>query len=192
LAFEIHPETLVVMLSVRIKRALSVTIALSKGGRQDEQAIDGDCVILYSQNYDIKIASYLFTLIWRPTEGPDQIQALKNIAVKSYEHSMQQLKNVRSRDLLIPETSTAKSRYITRLQSSKAPLFTEVEGSRVLIGQGAFGKVCRAIDQTSGNYFAVKEVDLSAQTTVDPEKARAALHREIKIIETTSHVSLPL
>ncbi|SPQ25035.1 d2f34b66-dd8f-46a7-872a-657f64aa3809 [Thermothielavioides terrestris] len=109
------------------------------------------------------------------------------MAIKGYEDSMQRLKDVRSRDLSIPETSTANSWYMTRLRSAKAPLFTELKGSRVLIGEGGFGKVYKTIDQASGNPFAVKEVDLRGQAGMDPEVARSALHREIKMMETVSH-----
>ncbi|KAI0118159.1 kinase-like protein [Nemania sp. FL0031] len=188
-AFEIHPETLVVMLSVRTKRVSSVKIALSEQV-ENGQAIFGDCAILYGQGYRIAIASYVFELVWRPTEGPDPVQSLKDLATRGYEDAMQRLKDVRSRDLSIPESSTANSWYITRLQSAKAPLFTELKGYRVHIGDGGFGTVYRTVDQASGNPFAVKEVNLRQHRTVDLEAARAALHREVKIMETVLHTHI--
>ncbi|KAI1123477.1 kinase-like protein [Nemania abortiva] len=187
-AFETHPETLVVMLSVRTKRASSVSIALSD--QAIGQAVSGDCAILYGRGYRITIASYVFKLVWRPTEGSDRVQSLKDLATRGYEDAMQRLKDVRSRDLSIPESSTANSWYMTRLQSAKAPLFTELEGCRVLIGEGGFGKVYRTVDQASGNPFAVKEVNLRQQATVDVEAARTALHREVKIMETVLHAHI--
>lgn len=187
-AFEMHPETLVVMLSVRTKWVSSVSIS-STERTLDEPDISGDCALVYGQEYNIGIASYQFKLIWRSVEGPDWIRSLKDMATKGYEDAMQRLKDVRSRDLSIPESSSANSWYMTRLQSAKRPLFTELEGSRVLIGEGGFGKVYKTVDKASGNYFAVKVVDLTTRQGVDAEASRVALHREIKIMERVSHVS---
>ncbi|KAI0388279.1 hypothetical protein F5Y17DRAFT_245127 [Xylariaceae sp. FL0594] len=100
---------------------------------------------------------------------------------------MQRLKDVRSRDLSIPESSTANSWYMTRLPSAKAPLVQELGGCRVLVGEGGFGKVYSTVDQASGNPFAVKEVDLKRLTGRKLEETRTALHREIKIMETVFH-----
>ncbi len=189
-AFEIHPETLVVRLSVRTKRASSVTVAPLTKIAGEGQAISGDCAIIYGQDYAVTIASYHFKLIWREIDGRDTTaESLKELTNAGYQESLLLLKNVRSRDLSIPETSTPNSWYMTRLQSSKAAVVAEVKGSRTLVGQGAFGKVFRAVDQTSGNYFAVKVVNLRDQG-LKVELARAALHKEIKILERASHVSL--
>lgn len=89
-----------------------------------------------------------------------------------------------------PRAPPPNSWYMTRLQSAKAPLFAELDNYRVLIGQGGFGKLYRTVDKTSGNSFAVKEIDLGGRAGVDLEEARTSLHREIKILESLTHVSL--
>lgn len=188
-AFEIHPETLVVMLSVRTKQASSVTVATLEEEGVDNDPISGDCAIIYGERYRIGIASYVFNLTWRDLGDSDPAAALKGLTMKGYEDSMVRLKDVRSRDRSLLETSTPNSWYMTRLQSSKAPLVREVDLARLLIGQGAFGKVYKTIDAATGNYFAVKVVDLASQGgTVGIELARAALHKEMKIMERVSHV----
>jgi serine/threonine protein kinase len=72
----------------------------------------------------------------------------------------------------------------------EGPLVTELKGCRQFIGEGGFGKVYRTVDETSGDFFAVKIVDLRGREGVDLEAARAVLHMEIKIMERVSHVSL--
>lgn len=190
LEFEVNPEPLVVMLSVRAKEASCVTTAAITEGDKLGPAISGNCAISYGQAYPIRIASYLFNLVWRSTEVPDRIQSLKKLTTEGYEDAMQRVRHIRSRDRSITGSSTAISWYTTRLQSAKAPLFTELQGSRVLIGQGAFANVYKTVDQTSGNYFAVKEVDIKRIARVDLEKVRICLRREIKCMQTLSHVSL--
>jgi hypothetical protein len=59
-AFEIHPETLVVLLSIRSKHASSVTI--SDELSEEPQTIKGDCVVVYGTTYTISIASFAFRL----------------------------------------------------------------------------------------------------------------------------------
>lgn len=103
------------------------------------------------------------------------------------------LRHVRSRDVSIAESTTDNSWYATLLQSAKQPLVTEVDGYRTLVGKGGFGKVYITIDQKTGNYFAVKEVDLTSKTSGDRDFALAALHRKVKIMEALSIASrLPL
>ncbi|KAK4132125.1 kinase-like protein [Trichocladium antarcticum] len=187
LAFEIHPETLLVMLSVRTKHGSSVTVAPLVDAESEPQNITGDCAIIYGQVYHLTIASYLFKLVWRevPTANT-AADCLKKLAHEGYQESLLRLENVRSRDISVPETLWPNSWYMTRLQSSKTAVVAEAKGGRTFIGEGAFGKVYRTVDQTSGNYFAVKVVDLRSQGG-NIELARAALHREIKILERVSH-----
>jgi hypothetical protein len=78
---------------------------------------------------------------------------------------------------------------MTRLQSSKAPLVTEANGCRTFIGEGAFGKVYKTVDSVAGSYFAVKVVDLRSPSNINVELARAALHKEVKILQSVSRVS---
>ncbi|KAM7205033.1 Protein kinase-like domain containing protein [Rhypophila sp. PSN 637] len=171
IAFEIHLETFVVMLSIRRKGVSSVKIRLAEHNANVEaQPISGDCALLYGRRYRISIVSYAFDLIWRLTEGSDQVQFLKDMAIQGYEDSRERLKNVRSRDLSNPDTSTARSYYMTRLESRRAPVIKELEGQR-----------------ESGEYIAVKVVNLRARPGVDVEEARAVLHREIKIMKRVEH-----
>ncbi|KFH41885.1 serine/threonine-protein kinase-like protein [Hapsidospora chrysogenum ATCC 11550] len=59
-------------------------------------------------------------------------------------------------------------------------------GQRRRIGRGGFGAVYETVDANSGDPFAVKVVDMGRIDGGDP-LARAALHREIKIMERLSH-----
>lgn len=185
-AFEIHPETLVVLLSVRSKQSSSVTIANPKTPTKQES--DGDCVIVYGQDYRISIVSYVFELIWREVEATEAVKLLRELAIRGYRNSLQRLQDVRSRDL---PTEVAESElhtwHNTRLHTARKALFREAEGeARVHIGEGQFGQVFRAVDFASGNPFAVKVVKLDNYTNV--EQARSALHREVKVLERLKHV----
>ena len=178
-AFEIHPETLVVLLSVRSKHLSSVKVASLKS---EEQKLDGDCVIIYGQDYRITIVSYEFELIWREIKSP------RDLAIQGYKHSLERLQDVRSRDLPTEfDESKVYTWYDTRLHTARKGLFREAEGvPRVLIGRGQFGEVFRTVDLESGNPLAVKVVRLDRYT--DVEQARAALHREVKALERLKHV----
>ncbi|KAL2257582.1 hypothetical protein VTK26DRAFT_9456 [Humicola hyalothermophila] len=195
-AFEIHPETLVVMLSVRTKGTASVAVAPASEVEDDEgrgQGISGDCAIIYGQRYNITIASYRFGLAWRQitSNGSQNAMSLKELATNGYRESMERLKDVRSRDRSLAEPSTPASWYMTRLQSAKAPLVDEADVSlRICLGEGSFGKVYKTVDRMTGNYFAVKVVDLRGPNVINPDLSRAALHREIKILESLSHENI--
>ena len=128
-AFEIHPETLVVVLSVRSKHLSSVKVASSKSKKQE---IDGDCVIVYGQKYHITIVSYEFELIWR------KVESLRDLAIQGYQHSLERLQYVRSRDLPTEfDESELYTWYNTRLHTARKGLFREAKGEpRVLIGRG--------------------------------------------------------
>ena len=52
-AFEVHPDTHLVVLSVRTKRVSSVTVQLDEA----EEEIPGDCALIYGRQYNINIAS---------------------------------------------------------------------------------------------------------------------------------------
>jgi serine/threonine protein kinase len=76
---------------------------------------------------------------------------------------------------------------MTRLNTTKDPIFQDIKHLREKIGRGAYGTVYEAVDRTSGYKFAIKVVDLSGQD--DVEAARAILHREIKLMQQVKHVS---
>jgi hypothetical protein len=75
IAFEIHPETLVVLLSVRSKLKSSVAV---KQHNQAEEKVEGDCVLSYGTNYTIDVLAYKFRLQWRETaaSGPLRERAI--------------------------------------------------------------------------------------------------------------------
>jgi hypothetical protein len=191
-AFEVHPETQVVMLSIRAKRltpSVTVTTVAQRAGDEPQQ-VTGDCVIFYGTDYEINIATYAFRLVWRTVSSVDNIGALKSLTMQGYNDSMDRLKDVRSRDRSLLDTEIAdatQSWYMTRLQSSKAPLVTEfLKIPRQRIGKGGFGEVFRAVDAATGNPFAIKVVKLTEGGNSEVE--RATLHREMKILERLSHV----
>ncbi|KAM4065197.1 kinase [Hirsutella rhossiliensis] len=157
------------------------------------EAIVGDGVILYGQNYEIDIASYKFKLIWRKfSDVPaTNIESLKALTNQGYQKSLQLVQHIRSRDRPTEyDVSEAQSWHITRLIASKRPLFQDIDHLRVLRAEGAFGKVYKAVDQISGQKFAIKVVKLKASPSGDIETARALLHREIKIMERVKHVHI--
>ncbi|KAI0389807.1 kinase-like protein [Xylariaceae sp. FL0594] len=176
-AFEIHPETCVVLLCNRTKYDSSITVApeaRGRVGRRYEEVTYGDCAILYGQGYAINVRA----------EGTE-----------SYEFELSdqatRLKDVESRDqsIQLRSASTAHSWYRTRIRTAKAPIVTESEGSRIHIGAGGFGTVYSAIDRTTGNPFAVKVVDL-AKDKRGIEQARSALNREVTIMQELDHVNI--
>ena len=78
-AFELHPETLLVLLSVRAKHTSSVIV---KPDRQDREKIEGDCVLSYGKKYEIRIKDYSFHLVWRQIE-------LRALAIQDYSKALQ-------------------------------------------------------------------------------------------------------
>ncbi|KAL7936915.1 kinase-like domain-containing protein [Trichoderma chlorosporum] len=205
-AFEINPATNLVVLSVRSKRISSVKFAVleheddektsedntgeqglvQKENTEDAAAaglsIIGDGVILYTQDYTLSIASYEFQLLWLKRSK----ESFKALVLRDYQTSLQLQQNVRSRDRPTEgDHSEALSWHITRLDTAKGSLFKDIPQLREKIGSGAFGKVFRAVDEMSGNYFAIKVVKLEKYGDIDV--ARAMLHREIKVMERLRH-----
>ncbi|KAJ8122992.1 hypothetical protein O1611_g9702 [Lasiodiplodia mahajangana] len=200
-AFEINPATELVVLSVRSKRVSSVTFAVlpdeteepndpgEQSLAQEEvvpnataETITGDGVMLYKQNYTLSIASYHFKLLWLVGDS----EASKTLAVQGYQASLQQLQDVPSRDRPTEgDSSEALSWHITRLHTAKDGLFKDIPHIRTEIGQGGFGKVYIAVDQTSGHKFAIKVIKLKEYGNVDA--ARALVHREVKVMRDLRH-----
>jgi hypothetical protein len=183
-AFELHPDTLVVLLSVRAKRLSSVVVSYGSTKQPEkEETIEGDCVLCYGKEYDIDIVSYKFSLIWRQTE-PEPLRAL---AVRDYQMALQQQVNVRSRNLPTEGDSEVHTWHNTRIHTARRILFREADKApRVVIGAGQFGAVYRAVDLESGHAFAVKVIKL--HQFPDVEQARAVAHREVKALQKLSHV----
>ncbi len=195
-SLEIHPETLVVLLSTRAKRASSVAIEPVRavpnrpkgtvGGDatiEEDDRIEGDCVLTYGINYNIRIAGYRFLLIWRAMVPA----ALRELAIQEYNKAMERQAAVRSRYLPTEADSEAHTWHNTGIHTVQRPLFVEAKGMpRVWIGGGAFGDVWRVVDDVTGNTFAVKTIKLRAYS--DPEHARALAHREVKALDRLKHV----
>lgn len=194
-AFEINPSTHLVLLSVRSKHISSVTFAVldkpngkeKAGENVARQVITGDGVILYQHDYEISIASYKFRLIWRAISEEANDEALKSLAIQGYEASRDLVRELHSRDRPTEvDYSEAQSWHMTRLRTAKEPHFQDIPSERKKIGEGAYGQVYKTIDLKTGYTFAVKVVNLSGQDDVDA--ARATLHREIKVMQSLSHV----
>ncbi|USP82329.1 uncharacterized protein yc1106_09603 [Curvularia clavata] len=201
-AFELHPATHVVLLSVRSKLVSSVTLAVLKDSDDDKiigrnvtgekipgKVVIGDGVILYGQNYKICIAAYEFDLIWRIISKTNNDEFLRALTIQGYETSQKLLQDVRSRDRPTEnDFLEIQSWHITRLNTRKSPRIQDIKNLREKIGQGAYGTTYSAVDQTSGHSFAIKVVDLTRQG--DIEAARAILHREIKVLQRMRHVEI--
>jgi len=199
-SLEIHPDTLVVLLSTRSKRASSVTVQVDtrkkvKPGEasppapapSSAEAVEGDCVLSYGVKYFITIAWHRFHLIWREGEAP----FLRELAIQKYKEAMQRQAqgNVRSRFLPTEPDSEAHTWHNTRIHTARPPPVKETSSApRVWIGGGQFGEVYRVAEDLNGHAFAVKVINL--QSYPDPEQARALAHRDIKALERLKHVSV--
>lgn len=137
-AFELHPVTLVVLLSVRTKRASSVTVKAvnedTQGAQEDKaETIKGDCVLGYAKPYEIKINDYAFGVIWRHTKP----EPLRDLAAQEYQRALQRQVHVRSRNLPTEVDSEVHTWYNTRIQTGNLPRIREaVDVPRVSIGSG--------------------------------------------------------
>lgn len=182
IAFQVHPDTLAVLLSVRAKEPSQVTVEHT--ARNFEwQLKDGDCVLVYGEEYWIKVVGYLFKLKWR-TMKPGA--ALKDMVAREYRNALQLAANLGSRDRPTEYESDIYSWHNTRLHSVARPGIQEApNATRSLKGKGSFGEVLKTLD-VSGGAFAVKVVRLSDFPNSD--HARQMLHREIKAISRIKHV----
>lgn len=197
-AFEINPATHHVLLTVRSKRLSSVTFAPFFGeeedGSVDRETITGSGVILYGQDYQITMASYMFMLVWPGLAGTQRARAetLKRFTLQGYHSSLQRVQGLRSRDRPTDvDASEVRSWHVTRLNTAKQSLFKDIVHLRQEQGAGAFGTVYKAVDVSSGHHFAIKVLNLADSPSLDVETARAILHREIKVMERLKHVSCP-
>ncbi|KLU90697.1 serine/threonine protein kinase [Magnaporthiopsis poae ATCC 64411] len=183
-SFEMHPETLVVMLSSRTKRTSSVMVTPTNGSGE---LIYGDCVLSYGTKYTIAIADYKFSLQWR---GGTAL-SLRELSIREYNEALkrQAQGNVHSRYLPTEADSETHTWHNTRIHSARRALFREAEGARrQLIGGGQFGEVYRAVDDLTGNSFAIKVLLLDKCR--NPEDARSHAHREIKVLERLEHENI--
>ncbi|KAJ4300560.1 hypothetical protein N0V88_003239 [Collariella sp. IMI 366227] len=185
-AFQMQPETLAVLLSVRTRHP-SAAVRVGWHSAATDHEVEGDCVLEYGRNYRISVASYRFWLIWRNVSDQSQVKwtALRTLAIKGYQDSLIRARDVDPHKLSLVDTSTAHSFFTTRIHTANAPLVIEEQETRELIGQGSFGNVFKSRDQRSGHYFAVKSVNLRLARNV--ERVRACLYREVSIMKELSH-----
>lgn len=204
-AFELHPKTQLVLISVRSKRISFVKFRIFEEHKSDsptdessdsrteeaEETITGDGVILYGQEYVLTIEQHEFHLVWRNFHHniKRNIDALRELARRGCEQSLQRVQQLRSRDRPTDyDHSEALSWHVTRLKTTKNPKFRDAEDMRRKIGSGTFGTVFRSVDRASGHYFAIKVFDMNKCDPNVVEYARALLHREIKTMQALTHV----
>lgn len=189
--FEMNNATHHVLLNVRSTYYHSVSFKEHRSAdtsgedtKSRYQLITGSGVILYGRQYDITIASYEFLLCWR--EKPE---LSKKLAVADLQESW--AKTVRMSPRYPPDEasmSRARSWIATRLRTLKSLAVRDTdEDLRVLIGKGSFGNVYKTLEALSGDYVAVKVVDLCRYAS--PEFARARIQREVDIMKRLKHVS---
>ncbi|OAQ61561.1 protein kinase, catalytic domain-containing protein [Pochonia chlamydosporia 170] len=196
-AFEFHPATELVRLSVRSKRLASVEFGIlhtqgnAASNRAEMGKITGDGVILYGQNYRLIIEHYTFNLVWKhfSQDLGANTESLRALAVRGYYTSLQRVQNVRSRDRPTEyDHSEALSWHITRLSTTKDAPLQDIKALRTILGKGSFGMVYEAVDRVTGNTFAVKVVSLERNADdAQAQAARACLHREIKVMQRLKH-----
>ncbi|KAL8303423.1 hypothetical protein RB600_007054 [Gaeumannomyces tritici] len=183
-SFEMHPETFVVLLSCRTKRASSVVVTPTNG---PAERINGDCVLSYGTEYTLAIANYDFFLKWRRGTAEE----LRELSIREYTEALkrQAQGNVHSRYLPTEADSEAHTWHNTRIHSAQRSLFQEAKGvERVQIGGGQFGEVYQVVDDLTGNRFAVKVLLLDRYG--DPEYARSRAHREVKALMRLKHKNI--
>ncbi|KAK3904023.1 serine/threonine protein kinase [Staphylotrichum tortipilum] len=201
-SLEIHPDTLVVLLSTRSKRASSVAVRVEaktadKPGEAPPPApglalrpgetVEGDCVLSYGVIYTVTIAGHHFRLVWRD-EDP---LSFRKQAIEHYTAAMERQVqgNVRSRFLPTEPDSEAHTWHNTRIHTAKPPPVKETEAApRVRIGGGQFGSIYRVAEDINGHAFAVKVIHLHKYP--DPEQARALAHREINALKRLKHKNI--
>lgn len=198
-AFEINPETRLVLLSTRSRHPNTVMVrkpphegcGYEAKQQAKEKAVIGDCVLVYGQEYELTVSGYKFCLVWRATNKIIDTEYLKKLVWGGYKESKSRLKTVESRDYSEEQarSSGEQLKYHTRLVSARESKIRDVDSLRTLIGRGPFGEVFRSYDLKTGHAFAVKVVDLT-KSGGDLNQARVGLHREVKILERLSHVSI--
>ncbi len=145
-------------------------------------------MLIYGVSVKVTIEGYHFKVVW-----PDlSVQEMRDMTKKYYFDSLQRAETVRSRDLPTErgDRSELRTWRVTRIHSPERPLVREVEGQREPIGGGSFGNVYKAIDASTGNYFAIKVVKLDSYPRI--EEARAAVHREITNLKRVKHVRITI
>ena len=129
IAFELHPKTRVILLSVRSKRISSVSVTPTEKGVREEavrgEVDEKDCVLSHGKSYDINIVAYEFGRRWRHSASP---KTLRKLSIQDYEKALQQQRHIRLRYLPTERDSNFQLWHYTRLHSVRRLLFCELEG----------------------------------------------------------------
>lgn len=191
IAFEFHPLTLVVLVSVRARDRGSVKVAASVAGQdpkpEAQRGTGDDCALVYGQGYFIDISSHKFELVWRK-DNHENAEVLRERTTQGYNDSLRRLQNIRScdRPTEYPNEEDLRTWHHTRFQAPNARV-RELEDPRPhsprILGRGAFGEVYKAIDAGTGNPFAVKVILLKYGAQ------RSMVQKEIGIMANLKHVS---
>ncbi len=184
-AFEMHPETLLVLLSVRTTQQGSVRIMAlecdqegAEGQAAAGEALNGDYVLTYGQQYQIDLADYSFRLVWRYSDPTP----MKELAVTQYIAAQQKACDVRPCDRPTEIGPGTRTYHNTRPYTARQNQVEEKPGhTRELVGKGRFGEVYSTVALNSNEPFAVKVIQLKKYP--EPEVALASAHREIKVLE---------
>ncbi len=218
-SLEIHPETLVVLLSTRAKDASLVTIKpvcnRRKGKANRDNTIQGDDTIQGEDTIQGDDAIQGDDT----TEGDDTIQgdcvlgygiqynirivdycfdliwremvpaALRELAIQEYNKAMEQQAGVRSRYLPTKVNSETHTWYNTRIHTAQRPLFVEAKWIPRVWIGGG----------TFGKVYRVIDgltgntfavKTINLQAYSDPEDARSSARREVKALQRLKHVCL--
>ncbi|KAK4141232.1 kinase-like domain-containing protein, partial [Dichotomopilus funicola] len=194
-AFEMHPDTLVVRLSVKAKGAKTVTVHRQIGAQPG--VVEGDCVLTYGVEYGLTIAQYTFRVSWKPISP----EALRDLAIAGYRDSRGRQNEVDLRDWPTEPPLQKRPWYEVRCDAPgiTGPRFREAAGTlREKVGRGASASVYRAVDEESGHAFAIKAVarktPAEALPISDRFKHEVNILSELKhenIIKLLGHAELP-
>ncbi|KAI1120098.1 kinase-like protein [Nemania abortiva] len=190
-AFKFNPGSKHVVLSVQSEATSSVSYAAipktadkkkqeetasvqeqgSKGVHVGKTFIGGG-VICYEHDYEIRITSYRFRLLWLydSVESGDR-------ALRGHQKSLKRLSQYDPMDC-----------DTTRLSTVGKLDFEEIEDLREDIGSGAFGTVSRRVDRRTGDVFAVKQANLENPQTA--EWLFRVFRMEIAIMQDLNHPNI--
>lgn len=188
-AFEVHPESKVTILSVRTLRPAAVKYCEMNLGEQqweDPETVEKDKVIFFGRSYRLFIGPYDFEVIWRTEES---VESLWTRATQGYTWSIEGAKKLPSYlRPTEPNELELQSWRCTRFRTDGQIGVEDIEAMPGVtpkeIGRGLSGVVYKVLN-TRGNYIAVK---IFGQK--DRKDARAAVHKELKIVQGLKHVCL--
>lgn len=184
IAFEMHQETLMVLLSVKAKDVKSVTIHRQVGAQPG--AVKGDCVLSYGVEYGLTIAQYTFRVSWKPVSS----ETLRDLAIQGYHDARGRRIHLDPADWVTEPAHQRHPWYETRcdIPGMTEPRLREAVGMpRDKVGRGASASVYRAVNEQSGNYFAIKTV--ARKTPVEALSVSDRFKHEVNILSELKHVT---